>query len=487
VNPLRSTGGINIGDIICDSYIDGFGNDWCNGISVVTIGSGAMSQVYGAGQSSGPGLPLTAFGSSYLQGFAGVWDGFIFRLNGGNNLEWLTYVGGDSFDFITDIALRPALNAKNPIVVGSSESDDSGDINMVPTDGGFPHYDVAGGYNAADPDGGFGDHFIAEFEGLLLTPNWINKFGGASIELHGNDYESPSVDVRQSNGEVYIAGTYSVDAAFPLTTSLAGGTYNQGVVTTTGPGNENGYIARFNGNNDLTWCSSFGGDGTDNEITDILVTDDGVFICGNSDLSGIATATPCTVPSSGEFPYCNLSGDNYTETNATIDRMFLAKFDFMDNLSWSTAFGDNVGNNLRGMDANSSDLYISGVTGPNNTLWEYDTGSPLDYYRITNSTNDDATIARFDLNFTVGVEDYAQNELNIIVYPNPTNDLATIGWGLANIETVKIYNSIGQLLMTNTVKGETTEVNFSGYTNGLYYIILVDQSGMTYNSELIKH
>ncbi|MFT7613574.1 MAG: hypothetical protein ACI9J3_002549 [Parvicellaceae bacterium] len=322
---------------------------------------------------------------------------------------------------------------------------------------------------------------------MLLIPNWINKFGGISVEIHGIDYESPVIAVRESNSEVYIAGDYASDIGFPLTNSLAGGTFNQGLIPTTGSGNENGYLARFNGSNDLTWCSSFSGDGTDNQIGDILVTDDAVFICGTADISSLGVATPCVVPAVGEFPYCNLSGVNYTESNASSDRMFLAKFDLMDNLQWSTAFGDDSLTSLRGMDANSSDLYIAGIAGPSNTLWEFDMGSPTDYYKNTNISGDDATIARFDLNFTVGLNNEVSRDEGFSLYPNPSNNLITINSENFEFEKVEIYNGIGQLVLNAQLSGKKAVIDVFNLNVGLYHVVVTNNNGQRFSSQLVKY
>ena len=82
----------------------------------------------------------------------------------------------------------------------------------------------------------------------------------------------------------------------------------------------------------------------------------------------------------------------------------------------------------------------------------------------------------------LSVESIEDMEINI--YPNPTKDVATIGWDDDQITMLTILNANGQLI-------ESKEVSFqkSYQTNhlrsGLYIIILTDLNYNTYTGKLI--
>ncbi|MBA5630219.1 PQQ-dependent sugar dehydrogenase [Moheibacter lacus] len=71
---------------------------------------------------------------------------------------------------------------------------------------------------------------------------------------------------------------------------------------------------------------------------------------------------------------------------------------------------------------------------------------------------------------TMGVED--QNKVNISIYPNPTKDFVNITSNKA-IDEISIYTMDGKLIQT--LKGNTTQIDISNFSNGIY--IMTIQSG----------
>ena len=70
----------------------------------------------------------------------------------------------------------------------------------------------------------------------------------------------------------------------------------------------------------------------------------------------------------------------------------------------------------------------------------------------------------------------------VTVYPNPTNGILNIVT-TAEIESVEIYNYLGQLVLS--VK-ETSRVNLSSFSKGIYVMTLKDSTGTTYTQKIIK-
>ncbi len=69
----------------------------------------------------------------------------------------------------------------------------------------------------------------------------------------------------------------------------------------------------------------------------------------------------------------------------------------------------------------------------------------------------------------------------IKIYPNPTNDQITINYGnysAMNGYTLKITNSLGQIMYTTPINQAQTTVNLSTWTgNGIYFVNIIDATG----------
>ena len=91
----------------------------------------------------------------------------------------------------------------------------------------------------------------------------------------------------------------------------------------------------------------------------------------------------------------------------------------------------------------------------------------------------------FDLD-AVGVihdvahHDVAENEENVIaMYPNPVKDQLTVK--ADSLESVEIYNLVGQLVMTSAA----TVIDFSDLNEGIYFV-RIKANGKTYTERIVK-
>ena len=112
-----------------------------------------------------------------------------------------------------------------------------------------------------------------------------------------------------------------------------------------------------------------------------------------------------------------------------------------------------------------------------NTLWDFDSGSTLDYYKTTNPTSSDATIARFDItSILIGINENEDQDSELILFPNPSSDFI-------NIEFVKQTKSNFEIILTDALgrtivrkKYDKTEKNIKfdihELSNGLYFVHL---------------
>lgn len=74
-------------------------------------------------------------------------------------------------------------------------------------------------------------------------------------------------------------------------------------------------------------------------------------------------------------------------------------------------------------------------------------------------------------------------ENTIKLFPNPTNDVLNIDFGsnfsTMNGFTLKITNSLGQTVYTTPINSQTSNLSISAWTNGIYFVRLLDASNNT--------
>lgn len=69
----------------------------------------------------------------------------------------------------------------------------------------------------------------------------------------------------------------------------------------------------------------------------------------------------------------------------------------------------------------------------------------------------------------IGVDEYSVDDFNI--YPNPANSEVTIYTaGQHSINTISVYNDLGQLIILNNEASVKTTFNVSDYENGVYFV-----------------
>ena len=72
------------------------------------------------------------------------------------------------------------------------------------------------------------------------------------------------------------------------------------------------------------------------------------------------------------------------------------------------------------------------------------------------------------------------------IYPNPSNGVITIQ-ASNSINTVNIYNMIGNLVMVKNISNNQANLNIENLTNGVYFMELnLESDGSILNSKFIK-
>ena len=75
---------------------------------------------------------------------------------------------------------------------------------------------------------------------------------------------------------------------------------------------------------------------------------------------------------------------------------------------------------------------------------------------------------------------------NWTIYPNPTNDITQLSWDDADWEMIYIYNSWYELIEVIDVSNKgSIELNSSSYSNGSYFIVPTNKSGVLVESKLM--
>jgi len=96
------------------------------------------------------------------------------------------------------------------------------------------------------------------------------------------------------------------------------------------------------------------------------------------------------------------------------------------------------------------------------------------YYSVTGMNNygcKNTATYTIVVNPCTGIEQNDQDNLQIKIYPNPTNGLFDVVFNPSDNGTLmEIYSTVGQLLKSVIVTGQTTRIDIQEYTPGLYYV-----------------
>ena len=68
---------------------------------------------------------------------------------------------------------------------------------------------------------------------------------------------------------------------------------------------------------------------------------------------------------------------------------------------------------------------------------------------------------------------------NVFVYPNPTNGAVKIELGILKETELAVFNLTGQKLFTKTINDKTSTIDLSNLSNGVYYLSLKNEYGVS--------
>jgi len=315
----------------------GAGNDYSTALAVSKSG-----QIFLAGYFYG----TTIFGNFTLTSSGGSADAFVVKLDGDGTFLWAKRFGGTANEEAAALAV-----------------DDAGNVFVAGTFNGT----CAFGSNTLTTIGGT-DVFITKMDkdGNLL---WTKQGGGA------ND-DSPQAVALDSSGNLYVAGEFSGNATF-------------GVSTLTNAGNSDIFIVKVDGQGNYQWARRAGGASADFAYTLSVDGASNAYLAGRfSSLSASFGSTTLTnggsyiakLDASGNFLWAKPAGGTLRalRLDSTGNLCVAGKF-----LS-ATTFGNTTLNSI-----GSADVFVAKLDSGGDFLWARRSGS-VGNDEVSGLTVDDA-------------------------------------------------------------------------------------------------
>ncbi len=339
------------------TYIGGNSDEAAEGVDVnyqlvVVSGNTTSSNLPTINPGNGAYFAVTINGQS---------DFFIASFNTNGSLQWLTYYGGT----------REDLKGK-PIIVNDTYIYVSGQTNS--TD--IPTLDPGGGafFQSSLNNTGTYDGFLMKFSisGQLL---WATYLGGS---------DQDEMSAISSNNYYVFAYVFTYSSDIPLV-NLGGGAWQQSVSNNLA----HVYIARFNIiDNSMTWGTYFGSPtvGTGHSWNSIT--------CNNTHLY-----TAFNINNSTNAPLLPLAGAFFDNShNGGTSDILISRFTVNGVLEWSTYFGGNNYEEIRGITIANNKLWLGGSTSSTSNFPLYDNSNGSYFQNTYGGGIRDGIISCFTLN-----------------------------------------------------------------------------------------
>lgn len=275
-------------------------------------------------------------------------DGLLASFKNDGHLQFGTYLGGgnETDDYISAMDIDPVSNIL--YIVGNTNKPAQFNNNCnAQTNGDFPLCSGSGSqffqgakYNNSDREG-----FIAAFDLEDMSLIWSTLFGGAgedyiqSLKVVHNATENAiyigglTASVYRGDGEISGAITSHPLNSFPLVNPGNGAFFQYSVNSTSAPFNN--FVARFNGDRQLEWCTYFGH--STGGIKNIAVNSSNeIYIIGNGSNKDYAAASSPTSNANGLIPVYDNSNSYYEAPSDYQQHLVLARFGSDLKLKWST-------------------------------------------------------------------------------------------------------------------------------------------------------
>jgi len=307
-----------------------YGGDFYDFITDLQITDG--DTIFTCGASASLIFPVI-LGSNIFQSIYGNYmDAFLVKFNPDRSISWGTYFGGTGSEFASQIAITYY-----------------GDVYMVGrSSGNTPICNTCQGFLQTSLQGN-DDGFIARFkwDGNIdpLSNGMATYFGGDGLD------RIASVTLN-AVGDVYISGTAGSGSQFNFPYKVKAGAYDQKINPSIiiGGISEDGFIARFDDQNNLLWSTAiggynespkYGGPFSNELITGLRCSKEGsVYATGyTSDEGRINNTIWNSLNTTGSFPLVQLNSTDFCKTNSGWKDAILMKINDNGAIVWSTEIG----------------------------------------------------------------------------------------------------------------------------------------------------
>lgn len=211
---------------------------------------------------------------------------------------------------------------------------------------------------------------------LIIDPFllWSTYFGG-----NGDDIIYKTV----ANGSLLVISGTTTSTNFP-TLNPGGLSYYQGTCS----GNMDMFIASFDDNGILQWCTYYGGTVNDNKAK-CFILNNAIYVSGQT----YSTDIPTMDPGGGAYYQGLLNGDG--DSHGGTPDGFILKFSLSGVRLWATYFGKEFADEVVGLAATSTGLFAHIVTYSNNIPLVNPGGGA--YQETVSTNNEHVYFARFNL------------------------------------------------------------------------------------------
>lgn len=453
-------------------------NDIGYGIAVDKVNS-----IYVVGGTAGgiptpSSQPANSFFSDYTAnsnaGNQNMNDGFIAKFSSTNNLEWSTHYGSDG---LTSGPLKDELissivfdeDGNNFYVMGFTTCNKVQNCAAPCSTDVSPDFPITGSHYIDDTPDDY-DYFIVKFNSSLQVV-WSTLWGGSGDDFFGafggGAYPTKAIAINPLNDHLMVTGitnSSDIDTEDPGGTSYFDG--NPGL----------GFIASFDTNDDIKWCTYYQG-----ETRSVSANDLGQFI-----VTGHTTNDNIDLLQSNLGSYYQPLINNISVTNGNVDG-FLLKFNSTYTLNHGTYIGGVMDDYIQScaiQKSNGTNIVCVGLTRSPDFPWrDYIPNYTVDYSfgdPGLNTANYDGTPFVFNLynvstpsRFAAPEEQSLEDEDTIaksIIYPNPFGEKVTVKSNFEILE-INIFDITGKKLKNYVISNEYIfELELSDFYDGIYFL-----------------
>jgi hypothetical protein len=331
------------------------------------------------------------------------------------------------------------------------------------------------------------DIFVAKYD-TSGNPLWARGISAGGV---ATDVDPPFI-AADKFGNVYVTGPFHNPTCVIVSTILV----NQG--------DDNIYLAKFNGGGNLLWAKRYGASGHDDASSVATDTSGNIYITGSFTSTNITfdsfilsgngyTGFVVKLNSSGTAQwakkmdklytlanlkvkvnfsedvfvtgYFNSSALLFTPTDSLVNKgLFLSKYDNNGNFKWAR---DAIGGN-RATDVTVDDVgnpYITGYFSADTLIF--------DSTVLLNDTTPGFDIFVAAINTLSAVEEYnTQNINDFSVFPNPSQGRFYIKTKGNQSSKILIYDMMGKEKFNKTINHEMEQIDLSSCGKGIYFVTI---------------